>query len=123
MTVELWQLIKDWLPTAGWEILEVRGPYITVASDKIPAFITLNVERFKHARGPNQDHPNDKLCMIRDNEVVFFDKGVWDYRLPASDPDFFNKLDKILLTIFHQAEWWKYKTGEAWSGHKEKIWP
>lgn len=123
MNVELWRLIKDWLPTAGWEILEVKEPYTNSNNDELPAFIMLNVERFKHARGPNQDHPFDKICMIRDKEVYFFDKGMWDFTLKASDPDFFTKLDQNLTTLFHEAEWWKHKVGQAWSGHKEKIWP
>ena len=124
MKVELWQLIRDWLPTAGWEILEVREPIATTGiEDGLPAFIVANVEKHKHIRGPNQDHPYDQMCMIKDNEVLFFDKGMWDYSLKASDPDFFENLDKILVTMFHKAEWWQIKMGRSVVGHREKIWP
>lgn len=129
--VALWQLIRDWLPTAGWEILQVREPTVYQAVSQpgpvgvtpIPAFIVANVEEHKHIRGPNQDHPYDKMCMIKDNEVLFFDKGMWDYSLKASDPDFFDKLDSILMTLFHKAEWWQIKTGRTFVGRREKIWP
>lgn len=124
MKVELWQLIRDWLPTAGWEILEVRPPAEYYDATQIPAFIVADVEKHKHIVGNNQEHPMDKMCMIQDNGVMFFDKGMWDYSIKASDPEFFEKLDKVLVTMFNKAEWWQIKEGRVVTGHhREKIWP
>lgn len=124
MKVELWQLIRDWLPTAGWEILEVKEPFAYEDATELPAFIVANVEKHKHISGNNQDHPNDKMCMIMGSEVLFFNKGMWDYSLKASDPEFFDKIDKILVTMFHKAEWWQIKEGRVVTGHhRERIWP
>lgn len=126
-TVALWQLVRDWLPTAGWEILEVREPFTHTDTNgntsEVPAFIVADVVKYKHIRGPNQDHPMDKMCMIKDNEVLFFDKGVWDYSIKASSPDFFNDLDQILVTLFAMSEWWQIKTGRVVCKDKERIWP
>jgi hypothetical protein len=126
--VELWQIIQDWLPIAGWEILEVRAPQtyddFNGNTSQIPAFIVVDVEKHKHVAGTNQDHPMDKMCMINGNEVLFLDKGMWDYSVKASDPEFFEKLDKILITMFNKAEWFHKKMGWSVTGHhREKIWP
>lgn len=131
--VALWQLIKDWLPQAGWEILRVQAPFLHINGDELPAFIVHNIppepyvlhvpEEPVGVKDQYKTYPPDQLCMILDNEVAFFDKGMWSYKLKASDPEFFDKLDTILLTLFSKAEWWQHKMGRAVAGHKEKIWP
>jgi hypothetical protein len=122
--VALWQIIEDWLPLAGWEILRLRRPDANVNGDVLPAFIYCDKVAIDiKVSGPNNYYPQDKMCMIKDSEIVFFDTGHMK-SLKATDPDFFSKLDQELMTLFKNAEWWQKKTGIVpMSKPFNKIWP
>lgn len=125
MSVKLWELIRDWLPEAGWEVLVVRPPI----ADGEPAFITnaAKTEEWpirKEPLPPDLEGPWGKGCaLIRDNEIVFWQNGVYKHPIKASDPQFLEKLDETLVTIFANAEWFKIKMGWIVPGRRERIWP
>lgn len=93
MTVPLSQLIADWLPTAGWGVLNVVGDKIVPDDDKT-FYIGGNL--YTHIY-------EDKVAGIS-----------------AADPEFFEKLDKYLVQkYFGQSEWHKRKGSKS----RQQIWP
>lgn len=122
MEVKLWEIIRDWLPIAGWEILSVREPD---DNEGLPAFITRTAKPEEYHLKTEYDNKSkthgDGIVMIRDSEVLFFLNGLYKHPLKAAEVDFFEKLDAILTTLFSRSEWWKKKTD--WAGHREKLWP
>lgn len=130
MRVELWQLIEDWLAEQRWDVLSVQAPNIDMNGNPLPAFIVAyekpevgilhpSDEEYK----PNPRTPREVLVLIKDNEVLFNSSGIYAHPLKASDPNFFEKFDKILCTLFHQSEWWQKRAGWSVTGNKKKIWP
>lgn len=130
MKIELWQLIEEWLVDSHWGILSVIPPNVDAQGKPLPAFIVAyekpEVGILHHDDeivAPKPDKPRELLVMIKSNEVLFNSDGIYGYPLKASEPDFFEKFEKILCTLFHQAEWWQQRAGWVVSGNRKKIWP
>lgn len=133
MRVELWQLIEGWLRESRWDILSVIPPNVDKNGDILPAFIVAYEKPvagiLHHSEDvvvdprPNPQKPRELLVMIKDNEVLFNSGGIYAHPLKASEPDFFEKFEVILTTLFHQCEWWQIKAGWVVNGNKKKIWP
>lgn len=96
MTVPLSQLISDWLPTAGWQVLEVKGSSIRLKEDASIVYMGGN---------PYVGIQEDKVAGIN-----------------AADPEFFKKLDQYLVRkYFAQAAWHQEKI--APKKPRQQIWP
>lgn len=103
--VALWQLIRDWLPEAGWQILTVQPPR---ESENDHATII---------------HKSGGIAAIYDDKVI-----MWTHFSPkpikAVDPMFFCKLDLALTSVFSEHEWYKKKTSDIFASQtRKKIWP
>ena len=96
MTVPLSQLISDWLPTAGWGVLEVKGGSIRLKD-------------------------NTSIVYMGGNPYV----GIYEDKcagINAADPDFFEKLDQYLVSkYFSQAAWYQEKIKPK--KPRKQIWP
>jgi hypothetical protein len=96
VTVPLSQLIADWLPAAGWGVLEVKGGSIRLRDDAQVVYMGGN-----------------PYVGIKDDSVA---------GISAADPEFFSKLDQYLVRkYFNQAEWYRHKVNPPKPRHQ--IWP
>lgn len=96
MTVPLSQLIADWLPQAGWHILEIKGSSIRLKDDAQVVYMGGN---------PYVGIGEDIVAGIS-----------------AADPEFFTKLDQYLVRKYlSQAEWYKHKVNPP--KPRQQIWP
>ena len=88
-------IIRDWLPTAGWEMLEVKHNTIC------PKF------------GAPVSPLGTTNIGIQDDRVG---------NILAADPQFFEKLDQFLITkYFSGAAWYQQKTYP--NKPRKRIWP
>ena len=89
-------MISDWLPTAGWRVLEVKGGSIRPLDDAPIVYIGGN---------PYVGIKEDSCAGIS-----------------AADPEFFNKLDQYLISkYFSQAAWYQEKIHPK--KPRQQIWP
>lgn len=103
--VQLWQLIQDWLPDAGWQILTVEQPWDLHKQATI-------------RRG------NTTVAIIHDDKVEVWACGHDSKPIKAVDPMFFCKLDLALTSIFSNSEWYKMKLSNPYGNRpRKKIWP
>lgn len=101
--VMLWQLVKDWLPEAGWQILTVHPP-----DESLSATIV---------------HKSGGVAAIHDDKVIMW-TSYGPNPIKAVDPMFFCKLDLALTSIFSEHEWYKKKTASIFESQtRKKIWP
>jgi hypothetical protein len=96
MTVPLSQLISDWLPTAGWTILEVKGGSIVPVPEAKHTYIG-----------------GSTYTKIKDDSVG---------GINVADPDFFIKLDEYLTHKYLGGSAW-YQAKMNPRKPRQQIWP
>lgn len=121
-TPALWELVRDWL-AIEWHILEVRPPmndesaFIVFAEKPAEGDERYILPKYREVKSDRQDY---RMVKIEKDRLLFWRSGRYDNPLKASDPNFFNKLDEILLTLFSNSEWWQKKVGWSITGKRRK---
>lgn len=105
MTVSLLELVKDWLETNHWNVLEVKSANSSGGNRIQP-------------KGWPQD--KDALSYMNNPFVSIYDNKVG--HISAADPEFFEKLDQYLVRkYFNQSAWHQAKTNHK--KPRQQIWP
>lgn len=89
-------IIRDWLPTAGWEMLEVRG----------------------HTISPKWGAPINPA--LNSTHIAIKEDGVGNIK--AADPQFFDKLDQYLIKKYFSGSAW-YQQNINPNKPRQQIWP
>ena len=117
MTVSLLDLIRDWIPTAGWEILEV-----------VPRLDTEFIGLIKRKDDTYSD-AREYILIYNDRVTSSYIMSLHGKRLSnpqtttdiiPSDPQFFDKLDILMKDTFFGKNAWYQSRGKP---PRHQIWP